>query len=76
MESQISEDNPHGYDDSPEEIYSEVDGEYIGILSQFEQHLEASKDLVGVVNEYVDEEMGEELEEFRRLSDPRPENGE
>jgi len=76
MESQICEDNPDGYDDDPEEIYGPVDGEYIDILSQFEQHLEAAKDLVGTVNEYVDKEMGDELDEFRRLSDPRPDNDE
>jgi len=69
MESKVTDDNIYGYDDHPEEIYGDIEGKYIDIRSEFKNHLNASQKLVEIVNNYANEEMGEELNEFTQSLD-------
>lgn len=76
LDSQTTDNNPHGYAESPEEIYADIDGEFIDILSLFESYLEASRELFELVDEFAKEEMGSELDEFIKFATMRPEEGE
>ena len=64
LNSQITEDHPHGYNEPPEKIYGDLEGEFIDILSQFEAHLRACEELVELTFQFAEEEIGEELDEI------------
>lgn len=70
LDSQMSPDNPHGYDTPPEELYQDVDGDNIDLEQHINQHFRQALRLVEVTESYVHDTLEEEIEDFYDVAEP------
>lgn len=64
MDSEVTECRPHGYKKSPEELYSNVEGDVIDLNKHIKQHFDEARQLVDVTNRFVHDELGDDLEDY------------
>lgn len=70
LDSEMSPENTHGYDTSPEELYQGVDGGQIDLEKHIDEHFKAAKKLVKVTESYVHDTLEEEIQNFDELVEP------
>lgn len=64
MDSEVTECRPHGYKTPPEELYSIVEGDVIDLNKHIEQHFDEARRLVDVTNQFVHEELEDDLQDY------------
>ena len=70
MNSQVTSENPHGYNSPPSDLYADVDEDRIDIVYRTNQHYEQAEKLVEVAESHVRSTLEDEIEDFHTLVKP------